>query len=168
MWLTSRACARNRTSEGANTPLNPPLVRGEEMGGCAEERVGKAIRNDAAPARSRRAVRWFVGVNVGLALLSMFVFVTLLASVGGAADVPAARMVPGDQVVMWGFLAAAASTAIASLAAAYAVSHVGAAAMAAIGERPELAGRALIFVGLAEGIAIYGLIVSIMILTRLG
>jgi len=54
------------------------------------------------------------------------------------------------------------------MAAAYAVSHVGAAAMAVIGERPELAGRALIFVGLAEGIAIYGLIVSIMILTRLG
>jgi V/A-type H+-transporting ATPase subunit K len=44
---------------------------------------------------------------------------------------------------------------------------VGAAALGAIGERPEIAGRALIFVGLAEGIAIYGLIVAIMILGRL-
>jgi V/A-type H+-transporting ATPase subunit K len=38
--------------------------------------------------------------------------------------------------------------------------------MGAIGEKPELAGRALIFVGLAEGIAIYGLIIAIMILGR--
>ncbi|MCJ7813524.1 ATP synthase subunit C [bacterium] len=43
---------------------------------------------------------------------------------------------------------------------------MGAAAMGAIGEKPELAGRALIFVGLAEGIAIYGLIISIMILGK--
>jgi V/A-type H+-transporting ATPase subunit K len=34
-------------------------------------------------------------------------------------------------------------------------------------EKPELGGRALIFLGLAEGIAIYGLIVAIMILTKI-
>jgi V/A-type H+-transporting ATPase subunit K len=39
--------------------------------------------------------------------------------------------------------------------------------MGAVSERPEMAGRALIFVGLAEGIAIYGLIVAIMILGKL-
>jgi len=44
---------------------------------------------------------------------------------------------------------------------------VGSAAMGAVSERPEMAGRALIFVGLAEGIAIYGLIVAIMILGKL-
>ena len=38
------------------------------------------------------------------------------------------------------------------------------AAMGAVAEKPETAGRALVFVGLAEGIAIYGLIVAIMIL----
>jgi V/A-type H+-transporting ATPase subunit K len=113
-------------------------------------------------------VWWFVGLNIAVALLSTFVFVVLLATVGGASDVPAPVVTTKDQVLMWGFVAAAGSTAFASMAAAYAVSHVGAAAMAVIGERPELAGRALIFVGLAEGIAIYGLIVSIMILTRLG
>jgi len=37
-----------------------------------------------------------------------------------------------------------------------------------VGERPEVAPRALIFVGLAEGIAIYGLIVSVMILGKVG
>jgi V/A-type H+-transporting ATPase subunit K len=41
---------------------------------------------------------------------------------------------------------------------------VGSAAMGAVAERPELMGRSLIYVGLAEGIAIYGVVVAIMIL----
>jgi V/A-type H+-transporting ATPase subunit K len=47
------------------------------------------------------------------------------------------------------------------------VAVVGAASVGAMAERPEVAARALIFVGLAEGIAIYGLIISVMILGRL-
>jgi len=66
-----------------------------------------------------------------------------------------------------GLLAAAICVGVGSLGAGIAVAYVGAAALGTIGERPEIAGRALIFVGLAEGIAIYGLIVAIMILTRL-
>ena len=46
--------------------------------------------------------------------------------------------------------------------------EVGAAAVGAIAEKPELLGRVLILVGLAEGIAIYGLIIAILILNRLG
>jgi V/A-type H+-transporting ATPase subunit K len=45
---------------------------------------------------------------------------------------------------------------------------VGTAALGALAEKPELFGRVLVMVGLAEGIAIYGLIVSILILNRLG
>ncbi len=116
-----------------------------------------------------RAIRWFVRFNLGLVTLSA---AALLAIIGGvlpaAAEVPAAARVLSEQAVMWGFVAAAVSTGICALGAAYAVSHVGAAALGAMGERPEIAGRALIFVGLAEGIAIYGLIISIMILARLG
>ena len=67
----------------------------------------------------------------------------------------------------YGFLAAAISTALAALGAGFAVAKVGAAAIGALAEKPELFGRLLIFVGLAEGIAIYGLIVSILILNRL-
>ena len=63
-----------------------------------------------------------------------------------------------------GLLAAAICTGVGSLGAGIAVAYVGAAALGAISEKPELAGRALIFVGLAEGIAIYGLIIAIMIL----
>lgn len=67
----------------------------------------------------------------------------------------------------WGFIAAALAVGFSSMAAGIAVSGVGSAAMGAVSERPELMGRSLIYVGLAEGIAIYGLIVSIMILGRI-
>lgn len=68
------------------------------------------------------------------------------------------------RVASTGLLAAAICTGVGSLGAGIAVGYVGAAALGAISERPEMAGRALIFVGLAEGIAIYGLIIAIMIL----
>ena len=77
----------------------------------------------------------------------------------------AAKVAP--EVVRWGFLAAAIAVGLSALGAAYAVAVVGAAAVAAMAEKPETAGRAIVFVGLAEGIAIYGLIVAIMILGRL-
>ena len=64
------------------------------------------------------------------------------------------------------YIAAAIAVGLSSLGAAWAVSSVGSAAMGAISEKPELSGRALIYVGLAEGIAIYGLIVAIMILGK--
>ena len=45
-------------------------------------------------------------------------------------------------------------------------SNTGAAALGAMAEKPEIFGRALVFVGLAEGIGIYGLIVAVLILNR--
>jgi len=56
---------------------------------------------------------------------------------------------------------------ISCVAAGYAVGKVGAAAMGAAAEQPEIMGRALVFVGLAEGIAIYGLIIGIMLLGKM-
>jgi V/A-type H+-transporting ATPase subunit K len=85
----------------------------------------------------------------------------------GGHTAPAESAPLGDTAMGWGFIAAALSTGLAALASGIAVSGVGSAAMGAISERPELVGRALIFVGLAEGIAIYGLIISIMILGQL-
>lgn len=83
---------------------------------------------------------------------------TEVAAVGGGLSV-------GDGL---GMLGVALATGLSVLGAAYAVAIVGAAALGAIAEKPELFGRTLIFVGLAEGLAIYGLIVSILILGRLG
>jgi len=63
-------------------------------------------------------------------------------------------------------LAAGISTGLASLGAGVAVSGTGAAAVGVIAEKPEFFGRSLIFVGLGEGIAIYGLIIAFLVLNR--
>jgi V/A-type H+/Na+-transporting ATPase subunit K len=63
-------------------------------------------------------------------------------------------------------LAAAISTGLACVGAGIAVAGSGAAAVGAIAEKPESFGRSLIFVGLSEGIAIYGLIISFLVLNR--
>jgi len=70
--------------------------------------------------------------------------------------------------VRWAFASAAAAAALSALAAGYAVAQVGTAAVGALAEKPELFGRMLILVGLAEGIAIYGLIVAVLIFNRVG
>jgi V/A-type H+-transporting ATPase subunit K len=61
-------------------------------------------------------------------------------------------------------LAAGVAVGLASLGAGHAVGQTGAAAIGVIAERPEAFGRVLIFVGLAEGIAIYGLVIAFMVL----
>ena len=66
------------------------------------------------------------------------------------------------------YIAAAIAVGLSTIAGGIAVGLVGAAAMGAIGEKPEISGKALIFLGLAEGIAIYGLIIAIMILGKVG
>ncbi|MDX9955582.1 MAG: ATP synthase subunit C [Anaerolineae bacterium] len=63
-------------------------------------------------------------------------------------------------------LAAGIAVGLGSVGAAYAVGTTGSAAVGAVAEKPEVFGRALIFVGLAEGIAIYGLIIAFIILNR--
>ncbi|MGE5632742.1 MAG: ATP synthase subunit C [Caulobacteraceae bacterium] len=66
-----------------------------------------------------------------------------------------------------GFIAAGISTGLATIGAGYAVGAVGSSALGAVSENPRILGKTLIFVGLAEGIAIYGLIISIIILGQL-
>ena len=66
------------------------------------------------------------------------------------------------------YIGAALAVGLSSIAGGIAVGLVGAAAMGAVGEKPEISGKALIFLGLAEGIAIYGFIIAIMILGKLG
>lgn len=58
-------------------------------------------------------------------------------------------------------------TALATIGAGIAVGPVGAASLAVIAEKPEVFGRTLIYLGLAEGIAIYGLVVTILMLGRI-
>ncbi len=62
------------------------------------------------------------------------------------------------------FISAGIVFALAAIGAGYGVGHAGAAAMAAVAERPEVRSMALIITALAEAIAIYGLVMAIIIL----
>lgn len=100
-------------------------------------------------------------------LLILLLILGVMAWAGNSLAQPAeAAEQASDGMRAWGAMAAAVAVGIGSLGAAIAVAVVGSAAMGAMSEKPELGGRALIFLGLAEGIAIYGLIIAIMILGK--
>ena len=102
-----------------------------------------------------------INVIIGLVALSLGIIWLLTPTSVNAAN--AAQAAAGDP---YASLAAALSTGIAAIASGIAVSNTGAAALGTIAEKPELFGQSLIFVGLAEGIAIYGLLISFLILNR--
>ena len=62
------------------------------------------------------------------------------------------------------YLAAALSTGLATIGTGVAVGSTGSAAIGAVSEDASNVGKTLIFVGMGEGIAIYGMIISILIL----
>ena len=66
----------------------------------------------------------------------------------------------------WGYLAAALSTGMSCIGGGIAVSAAASAALGAISEDGSILGKSLIFVGLAEGVCLYGLIISFMILVN--
>jgi V/A-type H+-transporting ATPase subunit K len=119
-------------------------------------------------SRKFAALSRSVLVVLVLTVAALATWLALAAHPAAAADQAAATARLDPQFAGWALVAAALSTALAALGAGYAVGRVGSAAVGAIAEKPELFGRVLVLVGLAEGIAIYGLIVSILILNRLG
>ena len=106
---------------------------------------------------------WLVATALVSAAATLFLFWTPAM----ASEAEAAAKVLPEGAMQWGFLAAALATGLSSLGAGIAVGSVGSAAIGALAEKPELLGRTLILVGLAEGIAIYGLIISILILNQI-
>jgi V/A-type H+-transporting ATPase subunit K len=70
------------------------------------------------------------------------------------------------EALKYSLIAAAIAFGLGALGAGYAISHVGAAAMGAVAEKPQVAGQALIFVALAEGIVIFGFITALIILGK--
>jgi V/A-type H+-transporting ATPase subunit K len=65
---------------------------------------------------------------------------------------------------VWKYFAAAIAVGISCVAGGIAVGQIGAAAMGAMSENPELSGKALPYAGLAEGICLWGFLVALLIL----
>jgi V/A-type H+-transporting ATPase subunit K len=128
-----------------------------------------ALTMTAARRRRRSALTFVAGLNTGLLVVAGAVLV--LALTGTAADAGPLVQAPLEaaqaQDANWAaLLGAAIAVAGSSIGAGIAVAYAGAAALAAISERPEVFGRAMVVVGLAEGIAVYGLIVAIILVGR--
>lgn len=111
-------------------------------------------------------------------IASVFLVCVVCFSVGAvqvsAADAPASDAVvtamPETSGYTTGFgigmLGAALATGLSCIGAGIAVASSASAAIGAISENPKTFGKALIFVALAEGVALYGMLISIQILAK--
>ncbi|PWM34831.1 MAG: ATPase [Clostridiales bacterium] len=84
-----------------------------------------------------------------------------------AAAAPAETAAAAGNAQGMGFLAAALATGLSALGAGIAVAAAAPAAIGAFSEDPKAFGKSLIFVALGEGVAIYGLLISILILNKI-
>jgi V/A-type H+-transporting ATPase subunit K len=101
----------------------------------------------------------FVAAEVGLLFLAM-----------NDAMAQTATHLPGGEISVGlglSLIGIGIPTALATVGAGIAVGPVGASSLAVISEKPEMFGRTLIYLGLAEGIAIYGLVVTILLLGKI-
>ncbi len=112
-------------------------------------------------ARYKKAI----GVNV------FFYFGTFLIAavmLFGSVTVQAADGASGASLATGlGYIAAALVTGLSCIGGGIAVASAASAALGAISEDGSVLGKSLIFVGLAEGVCLYGLIISLMIISRL-
>ena len=129
---------------------------------------------DLRPALARRIGPWykpamgtqlviFVGAQIGLLLLG-------INDVFAAAEATETAAVAANEIstgLGLAIIGAGIPTGLSTIGAGIAVGPIGAASLAAITEKPETLGRTLIYLGLAEGIAIYGLVISILLLNKI-
>ena len=104
----------------------------------------------------------FLFIGLGLAGMLMLGVQEVLAAepvAGGALEISLGK---GLALIGIGL-----PTALAAIAAGIALGPIGSASLAVIAEKPEMFGRTLIYMGLAEGIAIYGLVMSILMLGKI-
>lgn len=125
---------------------------------------------EAHPLQRRERTRWFkptLRTNLALFVAAQSALLLL-----GAREVMAAtEAVTGGGDISIGtglaIIGVGIPTALSTIAAGIAVGPIGAASLAVLAEKPEIFGRTLIYLGLAEGIAIYGLVMSILLLDKI-
>jgi V/A-type H+/Na+-transporting ATPase subunit K len=113
----------------------------------------------------RRKVATSIIFTLGLVLM-----LTAIPVVGAFAQETGVSAPPTREqadMAKWGFIAAALAFGFGALGAGIGIANVGAAAMGAISEKPEIAGQALIFIALAEGLVVFGFITALIILGRI-
>ena len=116
---------------------------------------------------AKTELRRRIVITVATPILLMVMF-GLFSVTGAFAQESVSRQMTPEQaeVAKFGLLAAAVAFGFGAIGAGIAIANVGAAAMGAIGEKPEIASQALIFIALAEGLVVFGFITALMILGK--
>lgn len=123
---------------------------------------------------STSGARRRVLANAGVFLIATLLMIMM--AVGGSAETPdpdtapdtaAVETVPAQNNQGMGYLAAALATGLSCLGAGIAIASTAPAAIGAFSEDPKAFGKALIFVVLGEGVALYGLLISILLINKL-
>ena len=115
--------------------------------------------------QSGRSPKGAMAVNI-VAVFALCLLTTGMG-IGGHAMAAEQGAAAASSSAGWGYLAMALSTGLACIGGGVAVASAASSAIGAISENDKVFGKALIFVALAEGIAIYGMLVSILIMLRL-
>ena len=113
----------------------------------------------------KSAIRNRFALHFGAFALACICAVAVPAS--GVETAGTVASIMGTNAQGMGFLAAALVTGLAAIGAGVAVASAAPAAIGAVSEDPKAFGKAIIFVVLGEGIAIYGLLISILIINKL-
>jgi len=131
--------------------------------------VGVVLARLAA-RHGQRGGYLLAGVSLAVLAAAVVLLVAAAGPAGAAIGLGAAKATAAAGSAAGGnssaLIGAAIAVAGSTIGAGIAVAYVGAAALAVMSERPELFGRAMVIVGLAEGIAIYGLIVGIILIGK--
>lgn len=107
-------------------------------------------------------------VYTQIALFGAVFLGVLVFSISASAETPAVdNAFVGSVAHGMAYLSAALAVSASALGAGYAVAQAAPAAIGAISEKEENFGKAMIFVALAEGVAIYGLLIAILIINKL-
>jgi hypothetical protein len=113
--------------------------------------------------QSKKRYKKILGLNILLFFGIMLYSAVLVFS----SDAYAAGEAASSANTGFGYIAAALSTGLACIGGGIAVSAAASAALGAVSEDSSILGKSLIFIGLAEGVCLYGLIISFMILGKL-
>lgn len=115
--------------------------------------------------QSKKRYKRAIGANVFF-YFGAFVIASIMLFTGDPVYAAEATNVAANAAGL-GYIAAALSTGMSCLGGGIAVASAASAALGAISEDSSALGKSLIFVGLAEGVCLYGLIISFMILGKL-
>ncbi len=116
--------------------------------------------------KTKRRYKRAIGANAFF-YFGAFVIATIMMFGGAPVQAAEGAAEAASNAAGFGYLAAALSTGLSCVGGGIAVASAASAALGAISEDPSALGKSLIFVGLAEGVCLYGLIISFMILGRL-